>query len=60
MITAIQTFISDYIIYHAFTIIVLTLIIVMIIVHHIGSEKNKEIATKYKDILNGFLTKNFK
>jgi len=60
MISYLQTFISEYLIYHALTIAVLTMIITMIIVHHIGSEKNREIALKYKNIMNDFFTKNFK
>jgi len=43
-----QSFIEDYIWYHAVTICTVAVIIALIVIHHYGSEKNQQLAKQYK------------
>jgi hypothetical protein len=43
-----ETFITDYIWYHAVTLTVLAVIVVLTVNHRYGSEKNLSLAQKYK------------
>lgn len=51
--------ISDFLLYHAITLIVLITIAATMLVNNLGSKKNLQIAQNTKKIIHGFLAKNF-
>jgi hypothetical protein len=54
-----QTFIEDYIWYHAVTLIAVIIIAVLVYIHHAGSEQNLNVVKEYKAVLDPFLIKHF-
>jgi hypothetical protein len=54
-----QSFLEEYIWYHAFTVAIVAFIVLLVLVHHAGSEQNLAVAREYKERLEPFLAKQF-
>lgn len=54
-----ETFVKDYLWYHAITLTIVGVIFTLIMVHRRGTDQNYALAKQYKDMLDPLLTKSF-